>query len=95
LQQNKYTPKIASAARRKITGSGAPINKSRRRRQQIVGGHLALTAAAAFHASCFRVIRKSTKVRVGLMIMSDVLGLLWSSLRLFRTIDPSTWGLGF
>jgi len=40
LQQNKYTAKMASAARRQIIGDGAPINKSRRRqrRPQIVGG---------------------------------------------------------
>src|SRR6218665_422793 len=30
LQQNKYTTKMASAARRQIIGGGAPINKSRR-----------------------------------------------------------------
>jgi len=38
LQINKYTAKMASAARRQIIGGGAPINKSRRRRPQIVGG---------------------------------------------------------
>src|SRR6218665_1924987 len=31
LQQNKYTAKMTSAARRQIIGGGAPINKSRRR----------------------------------------------------------------
>jgi len=38
LQQNKYTVKMASAARRQIIGGGASINKSRRRRPQIVDG---------------------------------------------------------
>jgi len=39
LQQNKYTGKMASAARRQIIGDGgAPINKSRRRGPKIVGG---------------------------------------------------------
>jgi len=34
LQQNNYAATMASAARRQIIGSGAPINKSRRRRPQ-------------------------------------------------------------
>src|SRR6218665_2613251 len=39
LQNNKYTAKMASAARRQIIGGSAPINKSRRRwRPQIGGG---------------------------------------------------------
>jgi len=40
LQQNKYTAKMASAARRQIIGGDAPINKSWRRHPQIVGGSL-------------------------------------------------------
>src|SRR6218665_432203 len=38
LQQNKYTAKMASLARRQIIGGSAPINKSRRRRRQQIGG---------------------------------------------------------
>ena len=39
LQQNKYTATMVSAASRQVIGAGgAPINKSRRRRPQIVGG---------------------------------------------------------
>ena len=38
LQQNKCTVTMASAARRQIISGGAPVNKSRRRCPQIVGG---------------------------------------------------------
>ena len=40
LQQNNYAAAMASAARRQVIrgGGGVPINKSRRRRPQIVSG---------------------------------------------------------
>src|SRR6218665_1523311 len=38
LRQNNYAATMASAARRQIISGGAPINKSRRRHPQIVGG---------------------------------------------------------
>ena len=48
MQQNKYTAKMASAARRQVISGGAPVNKSRQRPQRIVGGGGAPRPAQGF-----------------------------------------------
>src|SRR6218665_3937194 len=51
IPKNNYAATMVSAARRQIIGDGAPINKSRRRHPQIVGG-----GARLYSRACLRLV---------------------------------------
>src|SRR6218665_1070399 len=72
LGQNKYTPKMASAARREIIGGGGPINKSRRRQQIVSGGGLVSTNQSMHHLASYTTERAHIHITYATYPVSNI-----------------------